>query len=71
MVAFALQGMEALFGRPVAVPIESDILTPPLVAGKVAPGNEWRRLMTRAWGFGNRKDLPVVEELDLAEKYFM
>lgn len=71
MVTFALQGMEALLGRPVAVPIDSDILTPPFVAGKLAPGNGWRRMMTRARDSGNGKDLPVVEELVLAEKYFM
>lgn len=71
MVAFALQGIEALFGRPGAVPIDSDILTPPFIAGKVATGNEWRRLMTRARDSGDGKDLPMVEVLDLAEKYFM
>lgn len=70
-VTFALQEMEAIHGRPRTVPINSDTLMPPFINGKTAAGKEWRSLMTRAQEFGNVKNLPMVEEPVLAEKYFM
>lgn len=37
-VTFAFQRMEAIFGRPLAVPINSDTITPPFITGKIVQG---------------------------------
>jgi hypothetical protein len=60
-----VQGLEALLGRALQVPINSDSLTPNNITGNIAPWKNCQELMGRAWEFKQRKNLPSAEELVL------
>jgi 1,6-anhydro-N-acetylmuramate kinase len=69
-VSFAQQGLEALLGRAALVPINSDSLTPNTISGKIAPGLQWRQLMSDSISFGaGRKSLPTVKEMVIDKPY--
>ncbi|BFZ63805.1 hypothetical protein YB2330_004937 [Saitoella coloradoensis] len=66
-VTFAFQGMEAVLGRPLLVPqrVENRI---PTIVGKIAPGPNFREIMTKTIDFGRGFEdengyLPAVKDM--------
>lgn len=66
-VGFAMQAMEAVLGRAVRVPVNSDVRRPNTITGKIAPGVRWREVLEKSVGFGGVgrgwEGLPEVREL--------
>ncbi|SCV58422.1 probable UPF0075 family protein [Fusarium fujikuroi] len=69
-VSFAQQAMEAILGRSALVPVNSDSLVPNTISGKIAPGKNWREIMTLSVKFGEgRLTLPTVNEMIVERPY--
>ncbi|KLO81340.1 Uncharacterized protein LW93_8049 [Fusarium fujikuroi] len=69
-VSFAQQAMEAILGRSALVPVNSDSLVPNTISGKIAPGKNWREIMTLSVKFGEgRLTLPTVKEMIVQRPY--
>lgn len=60
-----------VLGRPFGIHFNLNTLTLIFFTRRTAVGKEWRQLMIRARKFDNWKDVPMVQESVLAEKYFM
>lgn len=71
-VGFALQAMEALLGRALAVPTNADVRRPNTITGKLAPGLRWREVIEKSVTFGGAgrgwEGLPEVRELIVKQK---
>jgi len=71
-VGFALQAMEALLGRALAVPTNADVRRPNTITGKLAPGLRWRDVIEKSVAFGGAgrgwEGLPEVRELIVKQK---
>lgn len=71
-VGFALQAMEALLGRALAVPTNADVRRPNTITGKLAPGLRWREVIEKSVAFGGAgrgwEGLPEVRELIVKQK---